>query len=87
MLIIGGMGKPIADCRIPLRLALGDDPSGLAPSYTNEQLDSIIVGAMSMGLGPDCLSLNEAGTEIEPVPPNTDTFGFLVLSAAFMALG
>ncbi len=81
------MGQPIEECRLPLRIALGDDPSAITPSYTDEQLDSIIMGAIQMGLAPECVGLSDDKTKLDPAPPNNETFGYLILKAAHMALG
>ena len=76
----------IEDCRTPLRIALGDDPSAMVTSYTNEQLDSIIKSSIMMGIAPECLELNDDKTAIDPPPVNKDTFGMLILSAAQFVL-
>ncbi len=76
------MSKPLSECYTALRIALGDDPSAIQPSFTNAQLDGILQSAIDLGLAPDCIGLNADRNALDPAPKNADTLGYYILKAA-----
>ena len=81
------MAKALSDLYTHLRISLGDDPSGLQPSYSDEQCKNILQAAVEMGLAPECITLSVDRQSIDPDPPNNDTLGLFIIKAALFVQG
>ncbi len=75
----------LSDLLVPLRIVIGDQPIEGTTDNTDADLTASLKALFTMGMAPDCLTLNDDDT-ITP-EPNGDAVGVVVIKTALVMKG